>query len=329
LVSLQSNSPRVLKKNLVKSSSTGNSLGSRASSPPNLAKTLINQLPSISRRSICRVLKTSRSNSYRASKIRMRDKLLVEQINQIRLQHKHYGLKRIKQHFETQGRGIGLNQLRRVSKLYNLAPKPYYSSPYKNRDKGLADTKIPNLIKELAITRPNQVWSSDFTYLKFQGYFYYLATVIDAYTKEITGFSLSTNHNTDLIKSALNRGIKTYGTPDLTHNDQGSEYRSEEYLNLLSEHSITPSNSAKASPWENAYQESFYGKFKPELELNQLPYGSTFMDLYNYIANQIEYYNNYRIHTSIMDIPSNHRKRYNLTQVVSKSTLNEREFIVC
>lgn len=319
------NSPRVLKKNLVKS----RSIASCTSSPPNLAKTLINQLPSISRRSICNVLRTSRSNSYRASRIEARDKLLVDQINQIRIQHKHYGLKRIKKHFETQGRSIGLNQLRRVSKLYNLAPKPYYTNPYKNRDKGLIDTKIPNLIKELAITGPNQVWSADFTYLKFQGYFYYLATVIDAYTKEITGFSLSTNHNTDLIKSALHRGIKTYGTPDLTHNDQGSEYRSEEYLVLLSEHGITPSNSAKASPWENGYQESFYGKFKPELELSQLPYGSTFMDLYNYITNQIEYYNNYRIHTTIMDIPSNYRKRYNLTQVVSESTLNQREFIVC
>lgn len=325
MVSLQSNSPRVLKKNLIKNSG----ITSRASSPPNLAKIFINQLPSISRRSICNLLKTSRSNSYRTSLLGLRDKKLVQEINQIRIVHAHYGLRRIKKHFETQGKSIGLNQLRRVSKLYNLAPKPYYSNPYKNRDKGLKDTKIPNLIKELTIIRPNQVWSADFTYLKFQGYFYYLATVIDVYTKEITGFSLSTNHSTDLIKSALNRGIKTYGAPYLTHNDQGSEYRSEEYLVLLSEHGITPSNSAKASPWENAYQESFYGKFKPELELSSLPYGSTFMDLYNYITNQIDYYNNYRIHTTIMDIPSNFRKRYNLTQVVSKSTLNQREFIVC
>jgi putative transposase len=302
------NSPRVLKKNLVKSSSsTGNRLGSRASSPPKLAKTLINKIPSVSRSSICRVLKTSRSNSYRASRLELRDKLLKDQINQIRLQHKHYGLKRIKKHMQDSGTIIGLNQLRRVSKLYNLAPKPYYKNPYKNRDKGLVDTKIPNLIKELLITKPNQVWSADFTYLKFQGYFYYLATVIDTYTKEIVGFSLSTNHNTNLIITALNSAIRLYGLPELTHNDQGSEYRSEEYLNLLEEHGIIASNSAKASPWENGYQESFYGKFKPELELNQLPYGSTFMDLYNYMANQIEYYNNYRIHTSIMDIPSNYR----------------------
>ena len=69
----------------------------------------------------------------------------------------------------------------------------------------------------------------------------------------------------------------------------------------------------------NGYQESFYGKFKPELEIEQLPYGSTFIDLYNYIANQIDYYNTKRIHTAILDIPASFRQKYN-NQTTNQTT---------
>lgn len=177
-------------------------------------------------------------------------------------------------------------------------------------DKKLPDTKIPNLIKELEINKPNQVWCADFTYLKFQGLWYYLATVIDAYTKEIVGFHLSTSHQTELVIQALETAIRTYQTPEINHSDQGSEYRSFQYQELLKANNIKPSNSAKSSPWQNGFQESFYGKFKQELELNKLPKTSTFADIYNYIANQIDYYNNYRIHTTICNIPSKFRTLY-------------------
>ena len=94
------------------------------------------------------------------------------------------------------------------------------------------------------------------------------------------------------------------------HNLQWQWSRAE-YISLLEKSGgILPSNSAKSSPWENSYQESFYGKFKPELELHKLPKNSNIIDIYNYISNQIDYYNNYRIHTTHMDIPTNARKEY-------------------
>jgi putative transposase len=279
-------------------------------------------------------LNTNRSNSYRISKIQTKDQVLVEEINQIRLNNPYYGLKRLKVAFLKQNQIISLNRLRRVCQLHNLQPKSYSKNWVKPKDKGLIDSKIPNLIKELKINKPNQVWCADFTYLKFQGYQYYLATVIDAYTKEITGFHLSTSHNTDLIVNALNRAYKQYGKPQITHNDQGSEYRSSQYLELLESLGITASNSAKSSPWENAFQESFYGKFKPELELKQLAYGSTFMDLYNYIANQIDYYNNFRIHTAIMETPTEFRQKFvpnfhppEAGKMGAKTSLSEENFV--
>ena len=109
---------------------------------------------------------------------------------------------------------------------------------------------------------------------------------------------------------AFEQATAHYGIPTITHNDQGSEYTSFDYLALVKNLGILPSNSAKSSPWENSYQESFYGKFKPELELHKLPKNSNIIEIYNYISNQIDYYNNYRIHTTHMDIPTNTRKEY-------------------
>jgi transposase InsO family protein len=349
---------------------------------------------------ICRVLGVNRSGTYRSSSLEIKDKLLVQQIQQIRLNNPFYGVNRLQLAFkedefgsnnyfnsnnqsnnqnsgekltindtpdETQTsedklfKNISLNRLRRVCNLYNLQPKPYYpkvNCPVKIQDRNKSKTTIANHLKplqqiikfnkqnrgiplfesevdELVIHRPNQVWCSDFTYLKFQNIWYYLATILDVYTKEITGFSIPTRHDTELVKTALkmalNRVIDTtnHNTTNTTtipttsttpkvktmlHSDQGSEYTAQEYLDLLEANQLEVSNSAKASPWENGFQESFYGKFKPELELEKLPTNSTFADIYNYISNQLDYYNNHRIHTSIKTTPIKFKQQYYLKQ---------------
>lgn len=190
---------------------------------------------------------TSRASSYRQSKLITKDKELVDIINEIRLQNPFYGIKRLKKALSNLNQLVSLNRLRRVSRLYNLKPKLYSKKHYKQRDRGLPDSRIPNLIKGVIITKPNQVWCADFTYLKFNHWFY-LSTVIDVYTKEIVGFHLSTNHSTDLISIALKKAVLSYGTPSITHNDQGSEYTSFDYLDLVRSLGIVPSNSAKSSP---------------------------------------------------------------------------------
>ena len=243
---------------------------------------------------------------------------------------------------------VGINRIRRICRINNLLLNKK-SKKLKKRDIGLDPSKIPNLIKELQteqkilkpngvtsttvntnITKPNQVWSSDFTYFNYYGIWYYLATVIDTYNKEVTGFALSTNHSTKLIQTALINGVNKYNTtPEIAHSDQGSEYTSEEYQNTLRHYNIKPSNSAKSSPWENGYQESFYGKFKLELEFHLLPYqattqaNATYADIYNYIANQIDYYNNHRFHTTIKDKPVRFRQRY--YQGLEENLLLEKE----
>ena len=173
---------------------------------------------------------------------------------------------------------------------------------------------VKGIKKENQINRPDNVWSGDFSYLKIQGVWYYLATCIDNYTKEIVGFSLSQHHNTTLIIRALHMALSRNRKPDIFHTDQGSEYTSFEFQNLLSQNNIKASNSAKSSPWENGVQESFYGKFKDELKLYRLNNCNNFIEIYNMLASQINYYNTKRIHTTIKSIPERFYNEFNHLQ---------------
>lgn len=317
----------VLKKNSKISSESGyesciisDDLDLSINSPPGQIRYLLSVLPHIPRTTICKALGVSRANTYVTPKLDSKDKILANLIATIRVDNPYYGLVRLKLCLQLElNQNHSLNKLRRVCNKYSLKAKSYSKKHLKLRDRGLPDTQIPNLLKALTdnnnannpgITRPNHVWCSDFTYLRFQGYWYYLATTMDVYTKEILGHHLSTRHNTSLVLTALGTAIYKYGIPEIIHTDQGSEYRSIEYLNYLQNNYILVSNSAKSSPWENGFQESFYGKFKPELEIHKLPYGTTFIDLYNYICNQINYYNKYRIHTTIQDTPAHYRQKF-------------------
>lgn len=101
---------------------------------------------------------------------------------------------------------------------------------------------------------------------------------------------------------ALLSALTDYPAPPLIHSDQGNEYRSQDYLNLLKSLNINPSMSAQASPWQNGYQESFYSGFK--LELGHPECYPVLGELIEAVAQQIHYYNYRRIHTALKCPPA-------------------------
>lgn len=120
-----------------------------------------------------------------------------------------------------------------------------------------------------------------------------MATIIDIYTKEIVGASLSRWHNRWLVKSALLDATRKRGLlPAYLHTDQDSEYQSEEHADYLKKSGVNVSMSKKSSPWENSYQESFYSQFK--LELGPINRFATDGELAEAVCRQIYYYNNIR-----------------------------------
>ena len=108
----------------------------------------------------------------------------------------------------------------------------------------------------------NDVWTADFTYLLFHGKFIYLSTVMDVLTREIIAWNMSNQHNSQLVLQTLVQGITKRGKPKIFHSDQGSEYRSEIFQTSLKKYQVLQSMSAKSSPWQNGWQESFYSGFK-------------------------------------------------------------------
>jgi len=255
---------------------------------------------------LAKKLNISRGMLYYQPKRPALDERVRVLILEILSAHPSYGHKRI-------ALALKLNKKRilRIMKLYNLKPYRRRRTPFKPDDLGRPSTSCQNLIKDFCPIKANVVWVGDFTYLSFQGIWYYLATVMDLYTREILGWSLSNCHDLNLVQEAFDEALKHEGvSPLYFHCDQGSEYASESYLNLIKNLNITISMSRKSSPWENGFQESFYSNFK--LDLGDLERFSNLGELMEGLSYQINYYNRERIHTKLKTSPTKFRQNHDV-----------------
>jgi transposase InsO family protein len=133
-----------------------------------------------SKKQLAKKLGVSRSSLYYQSKMNEVDEELKKQILVILGIHTSYGHKRIALEFP-----LNKKRILRVMKKYGIKPYRRRASPRKKDDEGKKEAKWKNEIIGLCPIRPNIVWASDFTYIKFMGSFIYLATIIDVYTREI------------------------------------------------------------------------------------------------------------------------------------------------
>ncbi len=257
----------------------------------------------ISKSAACSQISLSRTSIYYKPKIPAKDLLLKQQIEAVLLEHRAYGHRRI-----ALALGVNKKRIRRVMKLFNLKSKKLRKKPRFKKNKFPANS-AKNLIIDLTINQPNQVWVSDFTYLSYQNKFLYLATILDAFTREVISWNIASRHNKELITSTLIDAInKREKSPTIFHSDQGSEYRSDALLKILESKNIKSSMSKKSSPWQNGRQESFYQKFKFELEdFNNYPSQG---ELIEAIAIQIHYYNHKRIHSALKMPPTIFNQRF-------------------
>ena len=242
-------------------------------------------------------LGVARSTLYYRSRLAVKDEQLRQDILQVLHLHPSYGYRRLAIH-------LGVNKKRslRVMQLYGIKPyrrrgkKPTYS-----KAPSLADAELPNLIAGYFPVASGDVWVSDFTYLPYEGRFIYVATVMDLYSREIVGYHTSNRHDTALIVRAFYDGLESHGRPRILHSDRGSEYLSQIYIELATNCGITMSYSAKASPWENGYQESFYNGFK--VDLGDPGRFINVGQLVEAIHLQLYIYNHYRIHLALKMAP--------------------------
>ena len=226
-----------------------------------------------------------------------KDQALIEQITQAHRDHPAYGQYKMALHL-----GVNHKRTERVMKLYGIrAPrrrKKYFCTV------SAYHYNYTNLIAEISKEQfvPHLIWVCDVSYFKFKGQFWYLATIEDLATRQILSSQVGKHHDADLILSAIRQAIQVTGhAPIYFPSDQGTEFMAKAVTDYLKFQGVNVSVSAKASPWQNGYQESFFGHFKDEFgDINRF---NTPGELIEEIYYQIHYYNFERIHRSLKMSP--------------------------
>lgn len=204
----------------------------------------------LSKTILARRLGLARSTLYYRSKKEDTDEKGRTLIEEVMISNPSYGHRRI-------ALELGWNKKKalRLMKKFGLKPKLRRGQRWQKKgDIGLEPASYENLVSNWCPIEPDIVWYADFTYLKVRDSFLYLATVIDGYTKEVIGFSISSRHNRQLVKSATLEAIASRKKlPRYFQSDQGSEYQSGEHLNFLENMGVRISMSEKSSPWQNGH----------------------------------------------------------------------------
>lgn len=248
---------------------------------------MIENRPAI-RPSLRKAVNLSRSSLYYHPKQPDKDWALKQRIEEILREYPAYGHKRLALALRRNKKPVI-----RVMRLFGIKPRRGHGKKWRNKKK--VGHIYPNLLITTTPAYPHHIWVADFTYLSWKGKVIYVATVMDVFTRRIVGLSALTTHHAVLVVQAIWNALMQHPSPTVFHSDNGSEYDAATTKRILHDFGIMISRSAPGCPWENGYQESFYGKFK--VELGDPERFATLGELVAEIYRTIHTYNTTRIHT--------------------------------
>lgn len=157
---------------------------------------------------------------------------------------------------------INRKRIQRIMRRKQLL-RPLKRARYRTTDSQHPYPRYPNLVTELEITRPEQVWVCDITYIHLRQGFVFLAIVMDVFTRAIRGWNLGRNLDTDLTLLALQQALRLC-LPDIHHSDQGVQYAARAYTDVLTHYDIQISMATQGKPEENGYAERLMRTIKEE-----------------------------------------------------------------
>jgi len=191
------------------------------------------------------------------------------------------------------------SQSRRVMKQMNL--KAIY--PKKNISKSNRNhIKYPYLLKSKQIQFPNQVWSSDITYVKINGHFVFVVAILDVYSRKVLNWRISNTLDAFFCVEALEEAIDLFGVPAIFNTDQGSQFTSKIFINTLLENKIQISMDSRGRAYNNIYIERFL-----KYENIYLNCYDSLKELEKGINRYFEFYNTKRFHQSLdYNVPDNY-----------------------
>lgn len=217
----------------------------------------------------CETVGIPRSSYYYRSQ-RGDESQLGADLERVAGQYPKYGTRRITQQLRRAPYHYRINR-KRIQRLMRQKKllRPVKRARYRTTDSQHPYPRYPNLVTELEVTHPEQVWVCDVTYVRLGQGFVFLAIVMDVFTRAIRGWNLGRNLDTDLTLVALQRALRLC-IPQIHHSDQGVQYAAQAYTDLLKQYGIQISMTTQGKPEENGYAERFMRTIKEEeVELSE------------------------------------------------------------
>lgn len=254
---------------------------------------------------LCRLLGKTRHGYYdalwRKEKSLVREDVILQEVLSIRSYLPRVGTRKLhyllQSALESHGIKIGRDY------LFDLLGEHKLLVRHRKRKAITTDSrhwmrKYSNLIRGMPVTRPEQVWVSDITYIRMVNQWGYLSLITDSYSRKIVGYcfrnDLMAEGCIEALQMAINKRI--YHDSIIHHSDRGSQYCSHQYVKLLHQNNIGISMTENGDPYENALAERVNGIIKTEFNLHSSPLG--FDQTYNQIRKSIKAYNEMRPHAS-------------------------------
>ena len=210
----------------------------------------------------CSLLTLTRSNLYYEPKGESAENLrFMEIIDKQFLETPWYGSRQMARHMKRNNHKCGRHRVRSLMWLMRLVP--IYQEP--NTRKKHPQHKIwPYLLKDVVIDRLNQVWCADITYIPMRRGFLYLVAIVDWFSRKVLAWRLSNSMDADFCVEALKEALAKYGTPEIFNTDQGSQFTSGAWIDVLTEAKVKISMDGKGRWIDNRMIERLWRSLKYE-----------------------------------------------------------------
>ena len=249
----------------------------------------------LSTRRQCELLAVNRSSVYYEPVVPDAEELaLMRRIDELHLQYPFFGSRMITQTVKAEGTVINrkrVQRLMRVMGLESTAPKPNTSTPAPDHP------VYPYLLRGLTISRPNQAWATDITYIPMARGFAYLVAIIDWYSRRVLAWRLSNTLDTGFCLEALRDALTRFGRPTIFNTDQGSQFTARDFTSALLDRGIKISMDGKGRYLDNIFVERPWRSLKYE-EIYLHAYDSL-TEAREGIGRYFRFYNDARPHTSL------------------------------
>jgi putative transposase len=222
------------------------------------------------------------------------DLALMRRIDELHLEHPFAGARMLRDFLWQEGINVGRKHIGTLMRKMGI--EALYRKPNLSR-KNARHKIYPYLLRGLAIDRTNQVWAMDITYIPMAKGFVYLAAVLDWHSRRVLSWRVSITMHTDFCIEAVEEAIARYGKPEIFNTDQGSQFTSKEFTDLLKENGIAISMDGKGCWRDNVFVERLWKSVKYE-EVYLHAYDSV-SHARNSLKRYFEFYNAKRPHNSL------------------------------